>query len=194
MVGGGGTTYNTIGYNNSATHKQTGIYQNSYQADFYGNYKDDLITNQWLGLWDGSYGTITNLTTNPTSHGQSNLQIAAGGRMVTTGGNEIYNVGSGVNPVYAVRTSSTSNAVKLAASTSTVGSNTAGAQVPVYLNAGTITAMSTTTGDQNTPVYIKNGVITPVKGKTLSAMQLKGNGSNQNVRQAGNSGEFNKVT
>lgn len=53
--------------------------------------------------------------------------------------------------------------------TGTVGANTAGAEVPIYLNAGTLTAMTTTSGGTAQPVYMNAGKISPISATVGSA-------------------------
>ena len=71
-------------------------------------------------------------------------------------------IGSGTNPVYVTA------AGKVTASSSTVGANNAisatgktdGSFTPIYLNAGTITAASTTIGTTAIPLYMNAGTLT----------------------------------
>lgn len=78
-------------------------------------------------------------------------------------------IGSGTKPVYI------SAAGKAIASSSTVGSNTAisdtgktdGTFTPIYLNAGTITAATTTIGSAALPIYMNAGTLTPCTASSI---------------------------
>lgn len=85
-------------------------------------------------------------------------------------------VGSATKPIYltgaGVATASNAtvgsgiipiymNAGTITASTSTVGANTAGAAKPIFMNAGTLTALSVTSGATDRPTYLNAGAITP---------------------------------
>ena len=64
--------------------------------------------------------------------------------------------------------------------TTTVGANTAGAEVPIYINAGVPTAMTTTSGGTAQPVYLNAGKISPISatvGSNTASTATAGAGS-----------------
>ena len=119
-------------------------------------------TNNALARFDGTGGFIKNSTVTLDDSGNINTSgnITAQTFIGSLNGNAdtasklTTSAGSATQPIYF------SDGVPVA-STATVGENTADAAKPIFMNAGTLTALSVSSGTSERPTYLNAGVITP---------------------------------
>ena len=119
-------------------------------------------TNNALARFDGTKGFIKNSTVTLDDNGNINTlgDITAQTFIGSLNGNAesasklTTSAGSATQPIYF------SKGVPVA-STKTVGGNTANAAKPIFMNAGTLTALSVSSGTAERPTYLNAGAITP---------------------------------
>ena len=119
-------------------------------------------TNNALARFDGTKGFIKNSTVTLDDNGNINTagKITAQTFIGSLNGNAdsasklTTSAGSATQPIYF------SDGVPVA-STVTVGGNTADAAKPIFMNAGTLTALSVSSGTAERPTYLNAGAITP---------------------------------
>lgn len=108
-------------------------------------------------------GTITALS-NSSGTATKGVYVNAGALTPMT-----YELKATVNAGQAGKLAYYSTANSVNVYTSNVGSNTAGAEVPMYLNAGVPSSMTTTSGGTAQPVYMNAGKISPISATVGSA-------------------------
>ena len=119
-------------------------------------------TNNALARFDGTKGFIKNSTVTLDDNGNINTlgDITAQTFIGSLNGNAdsasrlTTSAGSATQPIYF------SDGVPVA-STATIGENTANAAKPIFMNAGTLTALSVSSGTAERPTYLNAGAITP---------------------------------
>lgn len=119
-------------------------------------------TNNALVRFDGTKGFIknSNVTLDDSGNINTSGNITAQTFIGSLNGNAdtasklTTSAGSATQPIYF------SDGVPVA-STATVGENTADAAKPIFMNAGTLTALSVSSGTAERPTYLNAGVITP---------------------------------
>ena len=80
---------------------------------------------------------------------------------ITNSGSVGYTTGSNTQPIYF------DNGIPVPSS-QTVGANTANAAKPIFMNAGTLTALSVSSGATDRPTYLNAGAITPTTYRMAS--------------------------